>query len=477
MASTVLMPSGSNVSVKVHPVVLFAICDAYTRRKEHQDRVIGTLLGVVVDNVIEVKNCYVVPHNESSEQVMVDVVHHKTMFDLHQKVAPHEAIVGWFATGSELYNSDALIQEFYSKESTHPVHMVVDTTLKDDKFSVQAYTSRTLALGEKALATEFVEIPCDTIYGDIERVGTELMLTGFNDPSPEAKKDTANKSFSEESETLGASMGRLAELVARAAEYVDSVVSGKVAGDPAIGRYLADTLALVPHLARPDFERLFNESVQDAMTATYLSDLLRAHVALAERLGTAACLLQSAHADGGRSNGSDSSTGSGLLTCGWRAGILGLLRGHVFSLRVGCWALGGIGRLLLPYCSRLTTGCPTSVSVECRTAGTWRRVIAVLAVVRCRSLIVAEGSLQKGQEFCRGIVRQRVRGPEGNEGAGMQDVMVMNMPPACANAQCFRCMMSLLPLFFGQLCRGEKAKEGGEPSFSYVRLLGRLAAG
>lgn len=38
--------------------------------------------------------------------------------------------------------------------------------------------------------------------------------------------------------------------------------SGKVTGDPAIGRYLADTLALVPHLARPDFERLFNESVQ-----------------------------------------------------------------------------------------------------------------------------------------------------------------------------------------------------------------------
>lgn len=93
--STVLLPSGSSVSVKVHPVVLFAICDAYTRRKEHQDRVIGTLLGVVVDNTIEVKNCYVVPHNESSDQVMVDVVHHKTMFELHQKVAPHEVIVGW----------------------------------------------------------------------------------------------------------------------------------------------------------------------------------------------------------------------------------------------------------------------------------------------------------------------------------------------------------------------------------------------
>lgn len=64
--------------------------------------------------------------------------------------------------------------------------------------------------------------------------------------------------------------------------------NGKITGDPAIGRYLADTLAMVPHMAKSDFERLFNESVQDSMMVTYLSDLLRAHVALAERLGTAA---------------------------------------------------------------------------------------------------------------------------------------------------------------------------------------------
>jgi translation initiation factor 3 subunit F len=50
------------------------------------------------------------------------------------------------------------------------------------------------------------------------------MLTGFNDPSPENKRETANKSFSDEAETLGGSMARLADLVARASEYVDSVL-------------------------------------------------------------------------------------------------------------------------------------------------------------------------------------------------------------------------------------------------------------
>jgi translation initiation factor 3 subunit F len=135
MPALLLPTSGNHLSVRVHPVPLFAICDAYIRRNEKQDRVIGTLLGVVVDNVVEVKNCFVVPHNESSEQVgaigsdpgaaggrgsalgpetgngrgfdgsaprgrrlrqvMLDIAHHKTMFDLQQRVAPTEGIVGW----------------------------------------------------------------------------------------------------------------------------------------------------------------------------------------------------------------------------------------------------------------------------------------------------------------------------------------------------------------------------------------------
>ena len=56
-------------TVRVHPVVLFTICDAYIRRSENQERVIGTLLGSIGDGVVDIKNCYAVPHSESNEQV------------------------------------------------------------------------------------------------------------------------------------------------------------------------------------------------------------------------------------------------------------------------------------------------------------------------------------------------------------------------------------------------------------------------
>lgn len=123
MPAKVLLPTfGPSLRVNIHPLVLFSICDAYIRRSEKQERVIGTLLGVISDGVVEVKNCYVVPHNESADQVtlviavvvhlvpggalitpavrglaqvLVDIAHHKAMLDLHAKVASGDIVVGW----------------------------------------------------------------------------------------------------------------------------------------------------------------------------------------------------------------------------------------------------------------------------------------------------------------------------------------------------------------------------------------------
>jgi hypothetical protein len=69
MAPITLPIGPTAVSVKVQPVVLLNICDSFIRRNEGQVRVIGALLGTVTDNVVDVKNCYAVPHNESAEQV------------------------------------------------------------------------------------------------------------------------------------------------------------------------------------------------------------------------------------------------------------------------------------------------------------------------------------------------------------------------------------------------------------------------
>lgn len=272
----VLLPlSSASVSVRVHPVALFSICDAYIRRNKDQERVIGTLLGSIVENVYEVKSCYVVPHTETGDQVAVDVQHHNTMFELHQRVSSSDVILGWFATGKALYNSDSLYQEFYKGQApSTAIHLKVDTTLTDRKLSVTAYQSRTLALTDRQVALEFVEVPCEVLFAAVERAGVEL-LTAVPGPKPLSDADS-----------LAQSLTRLEQLLEAVHNHVSEVVAGKKAGDPALGRYLADTLAVVPRLGRGEFERMFNDSVQDGLMVSYLANLLRAQVALAERLGT-----------------------------------------------------------------------------------------------------------------------------------------------------------------------------------------------
>lgn len=83
------------MAVQIHPVALFAMVDSYERRLEPTRRVIGTLLGVKEKGVVEVRGGYSVPHNETEDEVAVDMDFDKEMLKLHQRVNPAEVILGW----------------------------------------------------------------------------------------------------------------------------------------------------------------------------------------------------------------------------------------------------------------------------------------------------------------------------------------------------------------------------------------------
>jgi translation initiation factor 3 subunit F len=67
------LSSSTPLTASIEPVVLFSILDHALRRNANQKRVIGTMLGVRSDDgtEIEIRNCFAVPHNESSEQVII----------------------------------------------------------------------------------------------------------------------------------------------------------------------------------------------------------------------------------------------------------------------------------------------------------------------------------------------------------------------------------------------------------------------
>lgn len=75
------------------------------------------------------------------------------------------------------------------------------------------------------------------------------------------------------------------------ADRVMVLQSGKVKGDPRIGRFLADTITAVPRVSPAELERLVADNAQDALLIMYLANLVRTQLALADRLGTAALPL------------------------------------------------------------------------------------------------------------------------------------------------------------------------------------------
>lgn len=109
---------------------------------------------------------------------------------------------------------------------------------------------------------------------DVEALGSELMSA-----------EKAPIASSGENEVVGA-LESLRAALAAAAAYVDAVVEGRAAPNVAVGRALARAVAAVPQLAPAEFQAALAHSQNDVLITSYFGNLIRTHVALADKLGT-----------------------------------------------------------------------------------------------------------------------------------------------------------------------------------------------
>jgi len=160
--------SALNLTVRVHPVVLFQVVDAFERRNADSHRVIGTLLGSVDKGVVEVTNCFCVPHKEHDDQVEAELSYALDMYDLNRKVNSNESVVGWWATGNDVTNHSSVIHEYYARECNNPVHLTVDTSLQGGRMGLRAYVKTDLSLLINCL--NYSPLRSMTVLGHLELV-------------------------------------------------------------------------------------------------------------------------------------------------------------------------------------------------------------------------------------------------------------------------------------------------------------------
>lgn len=148
----------------------------------------------------------------SNFKVAVDVLHQKTLLTLHQRVSPKDAVVGWFSTGADVRAIDVILQNFYREECQNPIHLTLDVDLlAADPSIVRTYISRQVGLGDRSLATEFVEIPNEVSVAEARIIGFDTVASVVSDALPT------------DAEALQRSVDKLQKLLDNMCKYVDDV--------------------------------------------------------------------------------------------------------------------------------------------------------------------------------------------------------------------------------------------------------------
>jgi hypothetical protein len=166
-------------------------------------------------------------------EVKVDVGHHKTMLESHQRIYPKHTVVGWFSTGLAAGIADGIIHQFYSTGQQSgcgipvPMYLVVDTSLsQSDRVSIRAYVCKVLTLSGSPVAREFVEVP------------TQIQTTGGEGLALSALRHEKIDSMPTDVQNFRQSVSKLQTLIGQAHAYVKEVVDGKRPTDVTIGRYV-----------------------------------------------------------------------------------------------------------------------------------------------------------------------------------------------------------------------------------------------
>jgi len=325
--------SGSVSQAVVHPNVIFNVCDSYVRRNDNVERVIGTLLGHydAKTNRLEVTNSYAVPHNvqHATGQVLLDVEFHRAMIELHARVNPKEIVIGWYSTGDGIVPASSLIHEFYAKEMgmniSAPLHLTFDVEFKDTDNLVRAWVGRSLDFGVSSLARRrelekkeavksgkeekkeqhqnedededdededmgmssacFQEIACVTNFELAERVGFDALS------ATKTEKNAENSSAVEGLKKTVEKIEKLLDECKIRAEENGGESSSVVVGNSRVGRQVAEVLRATPQLTNDQFARVFGESGRDCMMVSYVANVAKVQLQLAEKLNTASFLV------------------------------------------------------------------------------------------------------------------------------------------------------------------------------------------
>jgi len=199
------------------------------------------------------------------------------------------------------------------------LHLTFDVEFKDTDNLVRAWVGRSLDFGVSSLARRreleknegkeekkeqnedededtddedmgmssacFQEITCVTNFELAERVGFDALS------QTKTEKNAENSSAVEGLKKTVEKIEKLLDECKIRAEENEGESSSVVVGNSRVGRQVAEVLRATPQLTNDQFARVFGESGRDCMMISYVTNVAKVQLQLAEKLNTASFLV------------------------------------------------------------------------------------------------------------------------------------------------------------------------------------------
>ncbi|KAK1442756.1 eukaryotic translation initiation factor 3 subunit f-related protein [Babesia gibsoni] len=276
MSNVVRVPFiGTHRKVVVHPIVLLSVVDHYNRSAHGTSRrVVGTILGEVIDGDIHVTNSFAVPFEEDAKNPLVwffDHNYHENMFIMFKKINTREKVLGWYSTGPKCKPADLEIHELYRKYCPNPIYIIVDITQKEE-LPVEAYISVEEPTSDRRFRRTFAHVPSEMGALEAEEVGMEHLLRDLTNVAT----STLSKKVESKITALKSLIAKLVEIV----EYLNGVINGTYTPNPAIIYMLQDILNMFPTTESDEIVEAFTINMNDTTLALYIGSIIRSMLAL-----------------------------------------------------------------------------------------------------------------------------------------------------------------------------------------------------
>ena len=87
----------------IHPTIVSNILDHFLRRPQGENTVVGTLLGGVDGQLVDIQTCFSVPlERDQDKSLSLDRDYLQKMLKFHRKVNPKEDLVGLYVSGENI---------------------------------------------------------------------------------------------------------------------------------------------------------------------------------------------------------------------------------------------------------------------------------------------------------------------------------------------------------------------------------------